>query len=40
MFNDTLLAGAGDWAIIKVLSHQHWWLADGEDLEIRHFRSG
>ena len=23
--------------IIKVLGHQHWWLAGGYDLEIGHF---
>ena len=23
--------------IIKVSGHQHWWLAGGYDLEIRHF---
>ena len=25
------------WAIIEVSGHQHWWLAGGYDLEIRHF---
>ena len=28
---------AGTWAIIKVLGHQHRWLAGGYDLEIGHF---
>ena len=32
----TILAGAR--AIIKVLGHQHWWLAGGYDLEIGHFQ--
>ena len=30
---------AGAWAIIKVLGHQHWWLAGGiYDLETGFFR--
>ena len=33
--DDPTLAGAQ--AIIKVLGHQHWWLAGGYDLEIGHF---
>ena len=28
---------AGGWVIIKVSSHQYWWLAGGYDLEIGHF---
>ena len=28
---------AGAQVIIKVLGHQHWWLASGYDLEIGHF---
>ena len=35
---DDLTQGA--WAIIKVLGHQHRWLAGGSDLEIGHFRGG
>ena len=27
----------GTWAIIKVLGHEHRWLASGYDLEIGHF---
>ena len=36
--DDPSLVGAR--AIIKVSGHQYWWLADGYDLEIGHFRSG
>ena len=32
--DDPSLAGAR--VIIKVLGHQHWWLAGGYDLEIGH----
>ena len=35
--DDPSLTGA--WVIIKVLGHQHWWLAGGYDLEIGHFLS-
>ena len=31
---------AGALTIIKVLGHQHWWLAGGYDLEIGYFRGG
>ena len=31
---------AGDWAIIKVLGQEYWWLAGDYVQEIGHFRSG
>ena len=31
-------SGAGARAVIKVPSHQHWWLVGGYDLEIGYFQ--
>ena len=31
---------AGAHVAIKVLGHQHWWLAGGYDLEVGLFRGG
>ena len=35
--DSSLLIITGAWVIIKVLGHQHWWLAGDYDLEIGHF---
>ena len=38
LYNMTMPQGdQGAWAIIKVMGHQHWWLAGGYELEIEHF---
>ena len=34
---NVIFPGAGARVITKVSGHQYWWLADGYDLEIRHF---